>query len=204
MLTTRHFESGLDRIQNRVIGIHSGICSSDDYVKCMRRAAVAYSQIDACYIHWNYRSGIAMKIWSFRNHIGWSSGLKSKIVQKLDSIPKGRRRKTCGANNDSTASNQRSIRTANTITNDHEVRHHKTNSCYLRPSSSIDCQLTSTEWHSNTSSTYRTLNEQLSFPPLIWMYWSYELRVLPHSLWSHSLHWMYGMQSEEENSTGTR
>ena len=33
MLTTRDFESGLNRIQNRVIGIHSGNCSSDDYMK---------------------------------------------------------------------------------------------------------------------------------------------------------------------------
>ena len=62
MLTRRDFESG----QNKVIGIHSGICSSDDYMKCMRRAAIAYSQIDACYIHWNDRSGIAMKY----NHSG--------------------------------------------------------------------------------------------------------------------------------------
>ena len=61
MLTTRDFESGPNRIQNRVIRIHSGVCSSDDDVECMHRTADAYSRIGACYIHWNCRAGIAMK-----------------------------------------------------------------------------------------------------------------------------------------------
>ena len=67
----------------------------------------------------------------FRNHIGMigrSPGFKSKIVQRLSCIPKGRRRKIRGAD-DLTASTQRPIRTANpnqtrplttTFTNDHE------------------------------------------------------------------------------------
>ena len=41
------------------------------------------------------------------------SKFKSKIVQRLASGPKGRNRKICDANNDSTASTQRPIRTAN-------------------------------------------------------------------------------------------
>ena len=91
------FESGLHRIQNRVIGIHSGICSSDDYMKCMRRAAVAYSQIDARYIHWNYRAGITIKYDDSGITLDRVLDLnQSLIVQIMGSVPKGRRRKIYG------------------------------------------------------------------------------------------------------------
>ena len=157
------FESGLHRIQNRVIGIHSWVCSSDDYMKCMRRAAVAYSQIDARYIHWNYRAGITIKYDDSGITLDRVLDLnQSLIVQIMGSVPKGRRRKIYGAKNDSTASTQRPIRaeTPNqtrilptTFTSDHEDRHHHPDSCDLRPSPSNDCQSTSTELRSHTSSS---------------------------------------------------
>ena len=90
------------------------------------------------------------------------SWIPIKERAEIEPIPKRRRRKMCGAKNDSTALTQGPICTANPnqlravptiLTNDHEDRHHHPDSCDLRPSPSNDCQSTSTELRSHTSSS---------------------------------------------------
>ena len=145
-------------IQNRVIRIHSVVCSSDDDVECMHRTADAYSRIGACYNHWNHRAGISMK---YDNSGITLDGLKDSNQNRAEigQHTKGTTQEICGVDIDSAASNQRTIQTAYCYrtgdllaTSPTTTRTAITKHTAAIPGHPpvIDCHPTSVEWKSDT------------------------------------------------------